>query len=52
MEAGYAKGQMDALKGIINIRPINDSSCVWINGGPWGIVKPQNDTVTVNVKHR
>lgn len=52
MEAGYAKGQMDAIKSIINIRPINDSSCVWINGGPWGTIKPVNDTVNVNILHK
>ena len=51
MEAGYAQGQMDALKGIIRVRPINNSTCVWLSS-PWGKLKPYNDTVSVNVIYK
>lgn len=51
MEAGYVQGQADALKGIIRVRPINDSTYVWLTS-PWGTVKPMNDTVNVNILHK
>jgi len=51
MEAGYAHGQMDAIKGTIRVRPISDSSCVWLSS-PWGNIKPCNDTVSVNIKYK
>jgi hypothetical protein len=51
MEAGYVQGQADALKGIIRVRPINDSTYVWISS-PWGTVKTVNDTVSVNIKYK
>lgn len=51
MEAGYAQGQADALKGTIRVHPINDSTYVWISS-PWGTVKPVNDTVNVNILHK
>ena len=51
MEAGYAQGQMDAIKGIIRVKPITDSSCVWVSS-PWGTIKPMNDTVSVNILHK
>ncbi len=51
MEAGYAQGQMDAIKGTIRIHPVTDSSCVWLSS-PWGKVKPMNDTIYVNINYR
>jgi len=44
LEQGYAQGQLDASKGIMRIRMIDDSTCVWTSS-PWGKVKPLNDTV-------
>jgi hypothetical protein len=51
MEAGYVQGQADAMKDTIRVRPINDSTYVWISS-PWGTVKPLNDTVNVNILHK
>ena len=51
IEAGYVKGQADALKGIIRIHVINDSTYTWTSS-PWGTVKPVNDTVTFNIKYK
>jgi len=51
MEAGYVQGQADALKDTIRIRPINDSTYVWVSS-PWGTIKPVNDTVNVNILYK
>ena len=51
VEAGYAQGQADALKGIIRIRMINDSTYTWISS-PWGAIKTINDTIHINITHK
>ena len=51
IEAGYVQGQADALKNIIRVRPINDSTYTWITS-PWGSLKPVYDTVGVTIKYK
>ena len=48
LEAGYARGQADALRGTVRIHIINDSTYVWVTS-PWGTVKPVNDTIHINI---
>ena len=51
VEAGYAQGQADALKGTIRIHMINDSTYVWTSS-PWNNKeKTLSDTIHINFSH-
>lgn len=52
LEQGYAQGQLDASKGTMRIRMINDSTAVWVSS-PWGKkVDAFQDTVrNLNILH-
>jgi hypothetical protein len=51
LEQGYAQGQLDASKGTIRIRMVNDSTAVWVSS-PWGKVKAFQDTIkNLNILH-
>ncbi len=46
-EQAYIQGQVDAMKGDIHIKQINDTTCVWIKSPYKSNQMPLRDTVIV-----